>query len=194
MSMVWLFLLLILNFGISCANGYYAGAMWKVAGGWEKAVNYAAVSMSVCGFLSVTSVAVGALAVAFHAINAQAFGALMGLVYLLIIGPVLLGGLVLTAESYIEAYKRRDIGSMAGAAWNTFAMAHNAYDAASSIPESSGMVSKFFDSDGEDDAASKIAVLVVLVIAGAMAGGLTWVFFRMGRKHGLEFTARSAYP
>ena len=194
MSMVWLFLLLLLNFAISCANAYYACTMWKVAGRWEKAVNYAAFAMSICGFLTVTSVVVGALAVALHAINANAFGALMGLVYLLIIGPVLVGGLVLTAESYIQAYKRRDIASMAGATWNTYAMAHNTYDAFSGISDSSSRVSKFFDSDGDkDDAASKIVVLVILVIAGAMAGGLTWAFFRLGRKHALEVTARPAY-
>jgi hypothetical protein len=57
----------------------------------------------------------------------------MQLGYILLIPGILSSGMVITLDSWARAYRRRTIGSLGRAAWNTYAQIHNTYHAFSDI-------------------------------------------------------------
>lgn len=193
MSLLLSFLLLLLNFGISCWNAYIAGVIWRQVSGLMKLVAVCALIMASCGFLSVTAVVFGYVAVTAHWIDPRGFQALLGLTYLLIVVPILGSGLVITIHSWIVAYRSRDWLSIGTAGYNTVAQIHNMYSAARDVPEIWEAVSSFFtpSSDEKPEAAlARVAVLLVLLAAAVAAGGLTFVFFAMGRRNALPSPAQ----
>lgn len=181
--MLLLFFLMLLNAAISCWNAYAAGRMWPLATGFQKAVTWSALIMSVCGFLMVAVVVLGFGAAAAHLINPKALNALMGLTYLMIIVPVLGSGTIITLHSWAEAYRRKDFMSVGTAVWNTYAMGKDIYDAADGgVSSAFKAVSNLFSSDDDDDSISSVFVLLILLVGMVIAGGLTYVLFQKGKR------------
>lgn len=188
--MLILFVLMIVNFGISCWDAYVAGRIWREVTGLMKLVAWSALTISACGFLIVTAIICGYIALAAHWTDARGMHALMSMTYLMIIIPVLGSGLIITIHSWVEAYKRRDFGSIATAAWNTGAQGYNMYEAADGgISSAFSDVAGFFAPSGDDDdvsvSAAKVAVLLVLIVAMIFAAGFTVLFFQMGKRAAL---------
>lgn len=187
MTLLLVFGLLLLNLAISMWNAYAAGRIWREVSGFMKLVAWSALVMSACGFLEVLAIVLGFIAISMHWINQHGFDALLSLTYLLIIVPVLGAGLIITIHSWIEAYKRRDFGSIVVAGYNTAADAYNIYEAADGgISGAFKSVSESFSSDDEDDSVAQVVVLLILLVAMALASGLTIVFFQIGRSHAIR--------
>jgi hypothetical protein len=184
--MLILMLLLLLNFGISGWNAYVAGRVWREVSGFMRLVTWAALILSACGFLQVAAVICGYIALMQGWINPDGMNALLSLTYLMIIVPVLGAGLIITIHSWIEAYKRRDFASIALAGWNTLAQGYDTFDALDGgISSTFSTVADFFTPSDNDDAktiAGKIGLLLVLLAALLIAGGLTFLFFHLGQE------------
>jgi hypothetical protein len=182
MSYIFLFGLLILNFGISWWNAWVTGRVWretKAMGGLMRLVAWAGAIQSAAGFTLVISVVLAAIAFSFHLLNNAAFAAVMNLTYLLIIVPILGSGIVITIQSWIVAYRERSWGNMGVAAWNTFAMAENTYDALDGgISGAFNGIKSFFGSDDDEDA--PMHMLVIMIVLAALGSGclLTYVIMR----------------
>jgi hypothetical protein len=142
--------------------------------------------LSACGFLQVAALVCGDIALSLHWINQDGMNALLSLTYLLIIVPTLGAGMIITIQSWIEAYKRRDFASMAVAGWNTAAQGYNTFEAADGgVSSAFSSVASFFAPGDDDDlktVGGKIAVLMVLLVALLIAGGLTFLFFHLGQE------------
>lgn len=184
--MLLLFLILIWNFGVSCLDAYMAGVGWRGAQGFFKIVLVAAIVMSLCGFIEVTTILLGFIATAFHWLPPAAMQALVSLTLLLIMVPALGSGLIITIFSIQQAMKTRSFGDIATATYNTAAMANNVYEMGKSAPSLFENVSKFFDSDDDESAGAQTAVLLILLAGMVIAGGLTYEFFQLGRRHSMR--------
>lgn len=165
--------LLILNFAISFWNAYASGAYLtesKMIGGWTRFMVWCGLVMSACGFTWVYLCILTMIAVAGQWLTPEWGEVMFKLGYLIIIGPVLGSGLAIWANSLITAYRERTFGSVAVAGWNTFAQAHNTWQAASHAPGFAKDVWEAFSPKGKSrDSAS--ALLVILLVILAVAGG-----------------------
>ncbi len=99
--------------------------------------------------------------------------------YVIIILPVLGSGIGIWIDSLTTAWRQRDAVSIGIAGWNTFAQAHNTYDAVSTLPgifEHLGDVFDGGDSDDDggdsDDVQGKALSLVLLLVLLALCGGV----------------------
>ena len=112
------------------------------------------------------------LAVAAHWITPEWGEVMFKLGYLIIILPVLGSGFGIWAHSIAQAYRSRTFGNVAVAGWNTFAQAHNTWQAARHAPGFLEDVLEAFSGKGKrsskDGAA---AILVILLVILAVAGG-----------------------
>lgn len=186
--MLWLFFLVIATFAISAWDAYVAGMTWSIPYGLSKFMAWCALIMSACGFLSFWTILCGFVALEAHWIEQRGLHALLSLTYLMIIFPVLGSGLAIMLHSWLEFYKRRDFSSLGVSGWNTYAQVSNTVDAFEGIPSAFGTVIDFFkpgkDDDDEDLSSSlgKVAVLLILLVAMAIAAGCTILFFHTGRK------------
>jgi hypothetical protein len=192
-----IFLLLILNFGISWLNAWGCGRSWpetKHEGGWAHFMNWMGAIMAACGFTWCLLVLLAFVGNAIpydstdpkhvaYVISPEMLRAMLELGYLVIIGPVIGSGLAITANSWAHFYRRRSFGSGAVAAYNTYAQAYNMYEAVSAVPEILGDLTGLFggkksssSSSSDDDVEHKLAggailVIIVLVIF-ALIGGI----------------------
>jgi hypothetical protein len=184
-SIFLIILLLVFNTVISCWNAYAAGLGWREATGFMRLVVWSALVMSACGFFQTFAIVGAVIAAASHWITPAQLQGMLSLTYLLIIVPVLGSGLIITIHSWRQAMQTRSALDIGVAGYNTFAMGKNAYDAASGIPDALAGVGSLFAPDSDDSAQSMIAKLVIVLIlfvAGVLAVGGTWLFFRMGRR------------
>jgi len=173
-------LLVALNFGISWGNAYVAGTIWRetmLLGGWAKAVAWSARIQSVCGFTMVFGVLLAFLASALHILSNRALEASLSLTYVMIIFPILGSGFIITAHSWIAAYRNRDWMSYGTAGWNTFAMGYDTYNAISGFGEAFSKIGDFLSSDDdEDDSKSfvmKLAIIIIIIAAASVI--LAWL-------------------
>ena len=175
MNELFLFVLILLNFGISFWNAYASGAYLtesKIVGGWTRFVVWCGLVMSACGFTWVYLTLLTMGAVAGHFLTPEDGVIMFKLGYLVIILPILGSGFGIWAHSLAEAYRRRSFGSIAIAGWNTFAQAHNTWQAASHAPSFLKDVIEAFS--GKNRKSSKdgaAAILIVLLVILAVAGG-----------------------
>ena len=183
--MILIVLLLAFNTLISCWNAYAAGLGWRDATGFMRLVVWSALVMSACGFFQTFAIVGAVVAVASHWITPTQLQGMLSLTYLLIIVPVLGSGLIITIHSWRQAMQTRSALDIGVAGYNTLAMGKNVYDAASGVPEAMSGVGKLFAPDSDDDAQAmiaKLAIGLILFVAGVLAVGGTWLFFRMGRR------------
>lgn len=160
-----------LNLGISWWNCRSAGSVWNEAkkfGGFMRVLVWCAAIQAVIGFSSVLVLALGFSAFATGYLPREYLEATVSLWYLLIIVPALGSGLIITIHSLMQAWRERNIASIGIAAWNTFAMGSNIYNAVSDVPDALDKVGELFKGDKDQQ---KVA-LVLLIVGVSLAGGV----------------------
>jgi len=168
-----LLLMLALNFGISCWNAYASGAYFtesKIIGGWIRFVTWCGLIMSACGFTWVYLTILTMIAISSGKLTPEQGLAMFKLGYLVIILPLLGSGLGIWAHSIAVAYRRGNFGDIAVAGWNTYAQAHNTWDAASHAPGFMRDVADAFKPKGKKDDGA--LVLMILLVMLALFGGV----------------------
>jgi hypothetical protein len=177
-------LLLAVNLGISWWNARITGLDWvesKMMGGYVRFMCWMGWLMSALGF---TWCYVLILAIVAHGagyIDARQMDAAISLGYLVVIPGMLVSGLFIWIDSLVVAWRRRDLPSIATAAWNTFAEIHNTYSAVSGIGAALKSVGGLFSDADEDEAKVGAVIVVVLIVAAAVAGG--FVTTELIRRH-----------
>lgn len=194
MSLVFVFLIMLLNFGISWFNAWGCGISWadsKAIGGFSRIVVWSAAVMSMCGFTSVYVVVLGLGCLGLGVFDQAQFGAAMDLSYLLIVPPIIGSGVVLTIHSYMVWYRERGILNLGVAGWNTFAQVHNTMSAIRTMPAVVGRLGDFFGSKGKKD---KGLVVVAIVILALIGGYLTTmaIINSTARKYAAKVKAKHA--
>jgi hypothetical protein len=175
----------VLNFGISIWNAYAVGKAWvetKHYGGWPRFMAWMGAIMSASGFTWCYLILLALIAYAADWLNLEQIEVMINLGYLIIIPGVLFSGLMITVDSWAVAYRRRTLGSVGTAAYNTFAQIHNTYHAISSMGTAYRNVAAFFKSGGKSDRGSRdskdgaAVLIVVLLVLLALLGGIltTW--------------------
>lgn len=172
---VWL-----LNFAISWFNAWSCGRSWdgsKAAGGLAHLMTWCGAIMSASGFTwcyTLLLAYVGQIipidqddGTVAALVSAEQAKLIAELGYLVIIGPIIGSGLVITVQSWMHFLKRKTIANGGITAWNTFAMGNNLYSAYQTVPGVWGSAKKLFS--GDDDNKSTIVLLVVLL---AVLGGV----------------------
>lgn len=183
MEILIVFALLIINTLISAWNAWAVGRSWadaKAIGGWTRVVLYAALIMSGCGFTWVYLVVFAFFGMAFGFLETDAVQAMLQLGYVVLILPILGSGLAIWIDSVTTAYRRRDVASVGVAAWNTFAQAHNTYEAARSLPEILKGLGGFFKGGGDGKAKGQIMIVLLMILALSLGFITTYVIMRKG--------------
>lgn len=177
-SPIILALILVLNVAISFWNARVAGLIWPergLHGTMIWLVVWSAVVQSAVGFSMPCVLALTWMAHAAGLLDNTAMRAVASLWYLAIIIPVLGTGLIITAHSWMVAYRERSLLNMGTAAYNTAATAHNLYSATSGIGDAFSSVGDLFSgssssSDSDDNPAAILVVILVFAIVAVSLG------------------------
>lgn len=170
----------LLNLGISGWNAYASGAYWtesKLIGGFTRVLTWCGLVMAASGFTWCYLVVFAFLGTATGHLEPTDAEMLLKMGYLVIVLPVIGSGFAIWAESVASAWRERSFGSIARASWNTYAQAHNVWDAARHAPGILAEVSKLFKGrrrGGKNDGAA-LVLLILLVLVALSAGVLTTV-------------------
>ena len=176
MSALLIVLLVLWNVGISFWNARSCGEVWIEAnaiGGWSRVMVWCGAIQSVIGFSSLYVI------VAALVIGGKTGDAILGLWYLLIIIPALGSGLLITLQSWRNAYQSGSWGDIGVGVYNTIAEANNIYGATSGIESAGSLVKDVFS--GDDDTQgffAKVAIVVVVGAALTLAVGTTWIIIQ----------------
>lgn len=176
----FLFLIVLLNVGISWWNSRVAGQAWvesKAIGGWIRLLVWCAAIQAAVGFSMAYLLGFAFLAAGFGWLDQQAMQWVFSLWYVMVIVPILGSGLIITIHSWIEAWRERSLMNMGMAGWNTFAQAYNTYNAVQSIGPALSNVGDMFGSllsgGGDSDAAkARMALLAILIAICALLAGI----------------------
>ena len=178
MGFLFTLLLVALNVFIAYWNARAIAPVWRYRGQMDwmmYLVTLSAFVMSVVGF-SMPLILGGTFgALALGLIPAAGAKAAMGMWYLSVIVPVLGASLIITAHSWIEAWRRRDLTSALVTAWNTGATIHNFASAPSGIEAALDGIGSFVSSvmADEDGFLPGLALLlVVAIVVGSLFGGV----------------------
>jgi hypothetical protein len=174
--------LLLWNFGISWLNCWFVGKTWaesKAVGGWTRLVTWSAAVMGACGFVWCNLLVIGYAASTHVGILPHKYQLtdpylelLWEMGYAIVIFPILGSGLAIWADSLKQAYKNRDMLSVGVAGYNTFAMAHNAYEAAEFLPT---VFEKIGNSlEDSDNKAAMLVIYTVLALSVGIGVGLAY--------------------
>jgi hypothetical protein len=139
------FLLVLLNIGISWWNAYAAGSCWveaKQAGGGRRFMVWMVAAMSGAGFTWSYFIIIGFILGATHVLNADQLQVLFDIGYVLVAPVILFSGYAITLHSWKVAYQTRTFRYGGVAGWNTFATAYNTYNVVRGIGPA---ISKIFD-------------------------------------------------
>lgn len=196
--MLGLTLILLLNILISWANCYFVGKTWRLSkriggifhyGGTWGAFVMACIGFSMplillfgaAGYAAVPSIVEympdmvaksGKEAVEVIAMIRTSFWkGTTAIWYLAIIVPLLGFGLIMTCMSWAEFMKSRSVIDGLGAAYNTYAMANNAYRAYSEVPKQASVLGDLISGafDGENPLAGIAIVALVLAVLVAVS-------------------------
>lgn len=175
MNSLLLFGLLILNAVISFYNAWAAGRGWteaKEVGGLTRVINVSAVIMAACGWSWVILTIETILVTVFGYLEPAEAEVMFNLGYLFIILPAIGSGFALWGHSLVIAYKRRNVGNIVVAGWNSYAQIHNVVSAARHVPDALESVLKGL---GKGKSGRKVLAIILLVII-ALGGGIliTW--------------------
>ena len=187
-----LFLLLALNFGISWFNAWSCGcssAESKTAGGLLRLLWWMGAVMSAAGFTWVLTVVLGLGAHALGYLPTRYLEAELSLGYLIVIGPVIGSGLVITVQAWAVAWRRRTAVNLGVAAWDTFAMVYDITSAVEGVPYALGKVKDVLIPDSDDDKDGALIRLAILLALLGLVGGalLTYaIIHKTARQHALD--------
>lgn len=170
--MFWIFLIWVVNFGISWWNAYACGKAWvetRVYGGWPRFMVWMGAIMSASGFswCLLILIAVGVHAGWPQYFPERAMIVSLSLGYIVIIPGVLFSGFMIMIDSWARAYREGGFTNYGVAAWNTYAQIHNTYSAIEGLGDAFASVTDFWDSD--DDSGG---IVVFLVVIAALFGGI----------------------
>lgn len=180
-------ILIFLNFGISWLNAYSVGRSWadsKVIGGWPRFMVWCGAVMSASGFTWCYLVVLSAIASSAGFLPTRYVQVGLELGYVATILPVLGSGIAIWMDSVTTAWRRRDAASIGVASWNTFAMAHNTSEAATTLPRVFKDLGSVF-SEGDDDAEAIVLALTVLMVLLVLCSGIltTTAIIRSTARH-----------
>jgi hypothetical protein len=174
-ALVW-----VLNLGISIWNAYAVGRAWvetKHAGGWPRFMAWMGAIMSASGFTWCYLLLLALIAYWAEWLQDYQIVAMINLGYILIIPGVLFSGLMITVDSWAQAYRRRTLASFGTAAYNTFAQIYNTYHAIQGLGQAFRSVADFFGGSGrsrsKDDNSGAILLVILLVLLALFGGILT---------------------
>ncbi len=140
----------------------------KEAGGFIRVVNLSALVMAACGWTWVILAIETILVVVLGYFEPEEAEVMFNLGYILIIFPVIGSGFSLWGHSLLVAYKRRRMGDMVVAGWNTFAQVHNVVSVTRHLPEA---ISSVVEGLGKSKSGRKALAIILLVIV-ALGGGI----------------------
>jgi hypothetical protein len=179
MAFLWVVLIWALNLGISFWNAYAVGRAWvetEHAGGWPRFMAWMGAIMAACGFTWCYLLLLAFIAYWAEWLTLMQIEAMINLGYILLVPGVLFSGLMITVDSWAQAYRRRTLGSFGTAAYNTFAQIHNTYHAIGDLGQAFHGVAAFVtgsrDRDGKDSDNSGAILLVILLVLLALFGGV----------------------
>jgi hypothetical protein len=175
---IWIFVVLVLNFGISWLNARTCGRAWeesKAIGGVIRLLVWCGAIQSAIGFSSVFLLP---LLFAAHATfpdftDPYLTGA-FNLWYITIIFPALGSGLLITIESWIAAYRDRRLMNIGVAAYNTLAQIHNTMGAVNSLGTALRSVGEMFASvsTNRGNLKGKATILGIMIAVAVVATAL----------------------
>jgi hypothetical protein len=160
-------LIVVLNFGISWLNAYSVGRSWadsKSIGGWPRFLVCCGTAMSACGFTWCYLVLLSLIATAMGFLPTRYVQVALEFGYVAIILPVLGSGVAIWMESVTTAWRRRDTASISVAGWNTYAMAHDTYEAATTLPGIFQDLHRSLSEPDEDGAEGKVFLFAILIV------------------------------
>jgi hypothetical protein len=166
------FFVLVLNFGISWFNAYSVGRSWadsKAIGGWTRFMVWCGAIMSASGFTWCYLVIFAFIAMASGTLPTSYIQLMLEVGYVVIIFPILGSGLAIWIDSVTTAYRQRNVRSIGMAGWNTFAMAHNTYSAARTMPKVLEDIGKLLS---KGSGKGKLVALVMLLVLLAVCSGM----------------------
>lgn len=176
--------LILWNFGVSWFNAVSVGKSWvtsKAMGGWTRFLAWCGAVMAMCGFTWVFTILAASGLYAFHKLSDHYFTGALELGYLVVILPVLGSGFAIWADSLARAWRERSALSMGVAAYNTFAQAVNTLDALESVGKASHDVMELLSGDS-DDSDSAMLTLMIMVVGGALLGGVLLTAYLIRRE------------
>lgn len=171
LSVILFAVILIINIGISYFNARAIAPFWRKRSemGWGLwALLWSAAIQSAIGFSMPILLVEVVAAYGFGLLPVASAKASLALWYLLIIVPVIGTGLIITANSWLAAWKRRDVASVGTAAWNTAATAHDLAHVGSGVESAFSSIGDAFSSDDEGGA---VLLLVVAIVVIALFSG-----------------------
>lgn len=182
MDMIILFLVLIINFGISWANAKNVGRYWsesKVVGGSFRIYIIVGYVMAIAGFTMVYGYVLLLIMPLFlQVMNVEQETILMfeqlasDLIYLFCVITVVPTGFYIWIRSMKNFWKRRTWGNGLTAGWNSFAQIHNTVSAARNAPSAMRrVVDTLFGGKSKRNDSTIIIVCAIFVIFLAIFGG-----------------------
>src|SRR5205085_10537902 len=98
--------------------------------------------------------------------------AALNLGYVLLIPFILFAGYAITLDSWAQAYRRGGFLNYGAAAWNTYATIHNTYSAVRNLGGAFSSLGDFVKKRRGRDGDSNGIVIVLLLVALALLGGV----------------------
>jgi hypothetical protein len=172
-------LVLLLNFAISIWNAYAVGKSWveaRAAGGWPRLMCWAGAVMSASGFSWCYLIFLVLAGHHFQYISDVQLQAALSLGYIVLIPGILLSGLMIMLDSWSRAFRQGGFLNYGMAAYNTYAMLHNAYSAITGFGPALRNVRNLFGNGRRDSKDNGWLVVVILVAVALAAGILTTTF------------------
>jgi len=174
MEASFVFVIWMLNFGISIWNAYVVGTAWvetKHYGGWPRFMSWMGAIMSASGFTWCYLILLGFVGHGLGWLTLDDLVSALSLGYILLIPGILFSGLMITLDSWARAYRTRTISSIGVAAWNTYAQIHNTYHAINSFGKAFKQV--VGSSSLRRGKGAAIILVIVLVVVALLSGVIT---------------------
>lgn len=174
--------LFVLNFAISFWNAYVCGKVWaetKSVGGWRHFMTWMGATMSALGFTWCYLLVLALSGYYFGFLTIAQLGIALKLGYLVLAPGIVFSGLMITIDSWAQAYRNGGVLNYGAAAYNTYAQLHNTMSVVSNygsaLDDVLGAFGGSSSSDSDDDAAKGVAALIIigLVVLALVAGVLT---------------------
>jgi hypothetical protein len=125
--------------------------------------------MAAAGFSWCYLIFVALTAHHFDWIDAHQMGICLQAGYVVLVPLILFAGYAITLESWVEAWRRRDLLSMGVAGWNTFASIHNTFSAIQNFGDAWRNTVGYFVGESEDN---DDWLFVVGIVLGSIIGGV----------------------